>query len=294
MKYEETRYHRYLQPTTISSSFEGIYNELKRDPDAEKKYFVRLIMGDLSRKVTRIVKPIVNWPDPSKSWVGEPVAFLSAEIGYPGPTGSKQWMAHVFQSTDTTDQTNWSPAFALRQKDEVSNPPDDWEPDVTYVRRRVHLTEPMGITDNPLVKVDVEKNVVDLDPEGGTPTTDNVLEVRADSAGKLEVGPIDIDVVLQDNTQVVTVEFKASGHKHDGSERPVVRFQWKFDDQSSPRYWEIFTGQTDYAPIYDYRVTVDVKGTLFSRGGMAWTGPWTSAWAMARLWYTFPLLMKQE
>ena len=275
LKYEETRYHRYLQPTTISSSFEGIYNELKRDPDAEKKYFVRLIMGDLSRKVTRIVKPIVNWPDPSKSWVGEPVAFLSAEIGYPGPTGSKQWMAHVFQSTDTTDQTNWSPAFALRQKDEVSNPPDDWEPDVTYVRRRVHLTEPMGITDNPLVKVDVEKNVVDLDPEGGTPTTDNVLEVRADSAGKLEVGPIDIDVVLQDNTQVVTVEFKASGHKHDGSERPVVRFQWKFDDQSSPRYWEIFTGQTDYAPIYDYRVTVDVKGTLFSRG-MAWTGPWTS------------------
>ena len=92
----------------------------------------------------------------------------------------------------------------------------------TYVRRRVHLTEPMGITDNPLVR-SMLKNVVDLDPEGGTPTTDNVLEVRADSAGKLEVGPIDIDVVLQDNTQVVTVEFKASGHKHDGSERPVCQ-----------------------------------------------------------------------
>jgi len=273
LKYEETRYHRYLQPTTISSSFEGIYNEMKRDPNAEKKYFVRLIMGDLSRKVTRLVKPVVNWPDPSKNWIGEPVAFLSAEIGYPGPTGSKQWMAHVFQSTDTTDQTNWSPAFALREKDEVSNPPDDWNPDVTYVRRRVHLTEPMGMTDNPLVKIDVEENVIDLDPEGGTPTTDNILEVRADSAGKLEVGPMDIDVVLQDNTQIVTVEFKASGRKHNGAERSVVKFQWKFDDQDSPRYWEIFTGQPDYAPIYDYRVTVNVKGTLFSRG-MTWTGPW--------------------
>ncbi|MGB9927610.1 MAG: hypothetical protein ACPK85_04325 [Methanosarcina sp.] len=273
LKYEETRYHRYLQPTTISSSFEGIYNEMKRDPEAEKKYFVRLVMGDLSRKVTRIVKPVVNWPDPAKNWVGEPVAFLSAEIGYPDENGNKQWMAHVFQSTDTTDQTNWSPAFALRKESEVSNPPDDWNPDITYVRRRVHLTEPMGMTDNPFVKVDVEKNVIDIDPEGGIPSTDNILEIRADSAGKLEAGPIDIDVVLQDNTQVVTVEFKPGGRKADGSERPVVKFQWKFDDQENPRYWEIFTGQPDYAPIYDYRVTVNVKGTLFSRG-MTWTGPW--------------------
>ncbi|NPV63855.1 MAG: hypothetical protein HPY61_14735 [Methanotrichaceae archaeon] len=273
LKYEETRYYRYLQPTTISSSFEGIYNEIKRNPEAEKKYFTRLVMGDLSRKVTRLVKPVVNWPDPSKNWVGEPVAFLSAEIGYPGPMGSKQWMAHVFQSTDTTDQTNWSPAFVRRNEDEVSNPPSDWKPDVTYVRRRVHLTEPMGMTDNPFVIVDVEKNVIDLDPEGGTPSTDNILEVRADSAGKLEAGPVDIDVVLQDNTQVVTVEFKASGRKHNGAERSVVKFQWKFDDQDKPRYWEIFTGLPDYAPIYEYRVTVSVKGTLFSRG-MSWTGPW--------------------
>jgi hypothetical protein len=273
LEYEETRYHRYLQPTTISSSFEGFYNEIQQDPDAEQKYFIRLVMGDLSRKITPIVKPVVNWPDPSQDWVGEPVAFLSTEIGYPGPTGSKQWTAHVFQSTDTTDQSNWRPAFVRREEDEVANPPADWDPDVIYMRRRVHLSEPMGMTDNPFVKVDVERNVVDLDPEGGTPTTDRVIEVRADSVGKLEVGPIDIDVVLQDNTQVVTVEFKAEGRRPDGSERPVVKFQWNFDDQDRPRYWEIFTGQPDYVPRYQYRVSVDVKGTLFS-AGMSWTGPW--------------------
>jgi hypothetical protein len=273
LHYEETRYHRYLQPNTISSSFEGFYNEIKNDPDASKKYFIRHVLGDLSRKVTRIVKPVVNWPDTTKEWVGEPVAFLSAEVGYPTHTGSKQWAAHVFQSTDTTDESNWSPVFVRREEDEVANPPADWEPDVTYIRRRVHLSEPMGMTDNPFVKVDVEQNVVDLDPEGGTPSTDSIIEVRADSAGKLEVGPIDIDVVLQDNTQVVTVEFKPEGRKHDGSERGVVKFQWSSDDQDEARYWEIFTGQLDYVPRYHYRVSVNVKGTLFS-AGMAWTGPW--------------------
>jgi hypothetical protein len=270
--YEQTTYIRYLQPNTISSSFEGFYNAFKKDPDAEKKYFLRLILGDLSKKVTRIVKPVVNWPDPTKSWVGEPVAFLSAEIGYPGANGSIGWDMNVFQSTDTTDQSNWKPAFAMREEDEVDNPPTEWKPDVTFVRRRVHLTEPIGMSDNPFVKVDVEQNVIDLDPEGGTPSTDSVIEVRADSAGKLEVGPIDIDVVLQDATQVVTVQFFPEGNKIDGSERVPVKFQWKGTDMNEARYWEIFTGQLNYVPKYKYQVSVAVKGSLFS-AGMSWTGP---------------------
>ncbi|HEV7380053.1 MAG TPA: hypothetical protein VGN64_09685 [Dyadobacter sp.] len=270
--YEQTQYVRYLQPTTISSSFEAFYNEFKKDANAEKKYFKRLVLGDLSKKVTRIVKPVVNWPDPAKSWVGEPVSFLSAEIGYPGGNGNLAWDMNVFQSTDTSDESNWKPAFAMREEDEVNNPPAGWKPDVTYVRRRVHLTEPMGMTDNLFVKVDVEKNVIDLDPEGGRPTTDNIIEVRADSVGKLEVGPIDIDVVLQDATQIVTVEFFPQGKKHDNTNRTSVKFQWRSADMDQPRFWEIFTGQLDYTPRYNYQVTVSVKGSLFS-SGMSWTGP---------------------
>jgi len=270
--YEQTQYIRYLQPTTISSSFEAFYNVFKKDPEAEKKYFLRLILGDLSKKVTRLVKPVVNWPDPTKSWVGEPVSFLSAEIGYPGSNGTLSWDMNVFQSTDTTSESNWKPAFAMREEDEVENPPASWKPDVTFVRRRVHLSEPMGMSDNLFVKVDVEQNVIDLDPEGGTPTTDNILEVRADSAGKLEVGPIDIDAVLDGDAQVVTVEFFPEGRKMDGAERSSVKFQWKGSNFNEPRYWEIFTGQLDYVPRYSYQVSVAVKGSLFS-AGMSWIGP---------------------
>ena len=273
--YEETRHHRYNQPTTISSSLDGFFDEIKADPNAEKKYFTRLVLGDLSRKVTRIVKPVVNWPNPAEEWVGEPAAFLSTEIGYPDAQGSLQWLPHVFQSTDTSDQTTWKPAFALRQLNEVKNPPPGWSPDKTFVRRRIHLTEPSGITDNPYVKMLVEKNEILLDPEeNGTLMSNSIVEVRADSVGKLEVQMTGIDVALQDASQVVEVEFKILGKTHDGHKRPTVRFSWHEQDQKKPRYLEVFTGQLDYEPRYEYRVSVTVKGTIFTQG-MAWTGPWT-------------------
>jgi hypothetical protein len=272
--YEETRHFRYNQPNTISSSFEGFFNAIKQDAQAEKKYFTRLVMGDLSRKVTRIVKPVVNWPDPAKSWVGEPVAFLSAQVGYANPDGSLMWKSAVFQSTDTGPTTTFEPAFVQLKESEVSDPPEGWEPDKTFIKRKVHLREAPGLTDDPNVRVIVERNEVELDPgEHGKATSDAVIEVRADSAGKLEVGPVAIDMMLEDAKQIVEVEFRALGQTLDGTERPVVKFQWKHSDQDLPRYYEIFTGDLNYAPLYQYRVTCTVKGTFTTRG-MSWTGPW--------------------
>jgi hypothetical protein len=289
LHYEETRHFRYNQTNTISSTFEGFYNAIKADPDAERKYFSRLVLGDISRKVTTIVKPVVNWPDAAKRWIGEPVAFLSASLGYPTGDGSIERKPHVFQSTDTGDQTSWNPAFARRDKDEVSNPPEGWEPDKLFVKRKVHLQEPPGVTDYPYTRVVVERNEVDLDPgERGTLSSEGVLEVRADSVGKLELGPITIDILLEDAKQIVEVEFKALGRTLDGQERPVVRFAWQHSDQNEARYYEIFTGDLNYAPEYQYRVTCTVKGTFTTRG-MSWTGPWIDGSGNGPLMVRVPL-----
>ena len=142
---------------------------------------------------------------------------------------------------------------------------------------------------NPFVNVMVERNTVELDPPEGTLMTDTIIEVRADSVGTLEVGPIEIDALLTDNSQVVTVELKADGLTHDGNERPVVKFQWQFDNYDQPRYWEIFTGMLDYIPQYQYRVLVNVKGTLFS-SGMAWAGPWQPGQGNGPLMVHVPLM----
>lgn|GEM_PF-664012 len=275
LRYEETRYFRYLQPHTISSNLEGFYNEIKKDPNAEKKYFMRLVLGSLGRKITRLVKPVVNWPDKAAGWAGEPVAFLSAQVGYPGEQGQIQWSAQTFQKSDPPD-TTFKPVFVERRKDEVQNPPADWEPDKTYVKRKVHMLEAPGENEYPFMKVYVEQNVLDLDSgTNGTLTNDNILEVRADEMGTFELGPIALAAELQSASEVVEVEFRLKGRRADGVDRMTLssRFRWSFADQENPRFLKVYTGQSNFIPAYQYRVHVTVKGTIFSKGE-AWSGPW--------------------
>jgi hypothetical protein len=276
LNYEETRYFRYLQPHTISSTLEGFYNEIKRDPQAEQKYFMRLVLGGLGRKITRLCKPVVNWPDPTKNWVGEPVAFLSTQVGYPDEHGSIQWKAQTFQKSDPPD-TTFRPVWVERKMNEVSPPPPDWSPDKTYVKRKVHMLEPPGENAYPFTKVYVEQNNVELDPgPEGTLTNDNILEVRADEVGTLDVGPVGLAAMLSSTAEVIEVEFRAKGNRIDGADRmgQSSRFRWSFGDQDEPRFWRIFTGQASFVPAYQYRVHVTVKGTIFAKGD-AWSGPWT-------------------
>ena len=274
LSYEETRHHRYLQPTTISSNMGGIFEEMKQDPDAEKKYFSRLILGDLGRKVYRVVKPVVRWREPGNEYIGDPVAFCSAQIGYPDGEGELIWRPSLFERGGSDQDSKDVVEFARRNADEVNNAPDDWTPDQTFIKRTIHFDESMGATDDPYVKVYVEKNTIEID-EGpnGSLGNDSTIEVRADSVGKLELEIGGLDIMLQDASQVVSVEVQPDGRRDDGSTREAVSFLFKHDDQDRSRILEIFTGQSDYVPSYSYRVHVVVKGTLMSRG-MAWTGPW--------------------
>ena len=276
LDYQERRELAYLQETTISSTLEGFYNDIKADPSAEQKYFTTLYLDDWDRKVTRIVKPVVNWPDPATKWEGEPVAFLSAQVGYPSASGDIQWSGHIFQSTDAPD-AEFTPAMAKKNASDVANPPAGWTPDKTFVKRQIHFTEPPDETEYPYAHIFVEKNIVDLDPgDYGSLVDDITLEVRADSAGKLDVGPITLGVDLDNAKQLVEVAFQCLGNTDAGQERPITKFSWAFADQDEPRHWAIYTGQLDFVPRFRYQVHVVVKGSLFTKG-MEWVGPWVES-----------------
>lgn len=273
--YHEKREMAYIQNQTISSSLGGFYDEIKADPEAEQKYFTTLYLDDWDRKVTRTVKAIVNWPDPARKWVGEPVAFLSAQVGYPDVNGSLQWSGRMFQATDPAD-TVYQPAMAKKKLTDVANPPAGWAPDVTFVKRKVHFSEPPDESMYPYARVFIEQNEVDLDPgANGTPTNEINLEVRADSAGKLDVGPIALNVDLDSSKQIVEISFQCLGNTLAGQPRNITKFMWNYEDQTEARFWAIYTGQLDFVPRFRYQVHVVIKGSLFTKG-MEWTGPWVS------------------
>jgi hypothetical protein len=276
LHYEETREMAYLQPYPISGQLEGFYDVIKDDPTQEKKYFTTLYLDDWDRKVSRTIKPVVNWPDPGRQWVGEPVAFVSAMIGYPNTDGAIQWDGHVFQSNDGPNAV-WNTAAAMKKASDVTNAPSGWTPDKTFVKRQVHFTEPPSDADNPFVRVQIEKNVVDLDPgDYGSLLNDINLEVRVDNVGGLTVGPMFLDVDLENAKQIVEVTFQALGNTDDGSTRPPVKFSWQSTDQTEPRYWMLFTGQPTFVPRFQYQVRVIVKGSIFT-AGMDWIGEWQDA-----------------
>lgn len=266
----------YLQENTVSGQLEGLYDQLKADPAAEKKYFINLDLGDWDRKIARVVKPVVNWPDPARKWVGEPVSFLSVQVGYPDMQGALQWDGHIFQQSDGPD-ARWTTAMAKKNQSDVANAPAGWAPDRTFLKRKIHFAEPPSALENPFVRCSVERNEVDLDPNPSGSVVDDInLEVRVDNVGVLQVGPIMLNADLEGPKQHIEVSFKADGKTLDGHERTIEKFTFSSVDQAEPRFWMIFTGQPEFVPKYSYQVRVVVKGSIMTHG-QEWIGPWVEA-----------------
>ncbi len=272
LEYHEKREMAYLQDQMISSSMSGMFEEMKRDPDAEKKYFLSVNLDDWPRKLGRVFKPVVNYPRPDQHWAGQPVSFLSAQVGYPNAQGELMWTGHLFQSTDPEGAT-WNIGITQKPAAEVAHPPAGWAPDKTFIKRSVHLLEPPSIATDPFVRVQIDANQIDLDPPEGRPVNDVVLEVRADSAGSVSVGPISLGVELESSKQTVEVTFEPTNATGSPVQREPVKFQWSFSDQQQPRFWSIFSNDPEFRAFYRYKVRAIVKGSLFSKGS-EWEGPW--------------------
>jgi hypothetical protein len=283
LKYHEKRQIAYLQDHTISSSLSGVFDEMKKEgEDAEAKYFPTVYLDDWPRTLARVCHPIAAWGDKA-------VEMVSVQCGYPNTEGKLMWEGHVFgpPAPDGGDDT-WKYRIAQKEAAHVSNPPEGWEPDMTFIKRKVHLVEPPSELDDPYVRIQVDKDEIAIDPEpNGRLMNDTTIEVRADSAGRLAVGPIELGVVLTDNTQVIEVTMEPTDDQGEPVGRKPVRFRWSFDDVDKDRLWLLYTGDPEFRPFFRYKVDVTVKGTLFEPG-RAWTGPWMAAAGNGPVTITIP------
>jgi len=259
LNYHEKRQIAYLQDHVVSSSLTGMFEEMAADPAAEGKYFLTVYMDDWPAKIGRVFKPVCNWKDGV-------VDFMSAQVAYPNTSGELMWQGTLFQESDAAN-TAWKYGIAKKEASDVGNAPSGWTPDMTFVKRKVHLKEPPSEIEDPYRRIQIDRNQIDLDPEpNGTMLNDVTLEVRADSAGRLAVGPIELGVVLQDNTQTVEVLMQPSDDQGRPLDREPVRFVWNHDDQDADRFWMLFTSDPDFRPFFVYKTRVVVKGTIFEPG----------------------------
>jgi hypothetical protein len=237
---------------------------------AEKKYFPAVYLDDFNRKLTRVVRPVAAWSDKT-------VEFVTADIAYVTTSGDKTWQGHIFgpPSADGSDES-WTYRVAQKNASDVTNAPADWKPDITYVKRAVHLKEPPSELEDPYKRIQIDRNVIELDSPNGTPLSDTTLEVRADSAGRLAVGPIGIAVVLTDSTQMIEAVLEPTDDQGNPIGRPQVRFRWEYKDYERDRIWMVYTGDPAFRPFFRYQVEVTVKGTLFEPG-RSWKGLWVAA-----------------
>jgi hypothetical protein len=276
LQYDETIDERFLMQSVVSGALEGFYNEIKKDPKAKDKYFTTLYLDDWDRKVSRVFKAVCNWPSPGKAWVGEPVAFMSAQVGYPSADdGSIEWNGNIFQQTDPPG-SHWEIAVARKNLEDVTDPPAGWTPDKTLIKRQLHMLEPASDADSPYAHVQVEKDPIDLDgtDPNGQMLDDLNLAVRANIAGVLAVGPVRLNKHLTDSNQLVEVTFQALGQDDNGNDRPPSTFLWTQADQTTDRWFMVYTGQPKFFPTYRYQVHAYVQGGLMSDGGLDWMGPW--------------------
>lgn len=277
LRYHEKRQMSYLQDHTISSSMEGLAEEIKNNPEKESRYFQTIYLDDWPRKLARIAKPTINWPQISDIYSGQPISMASVQIGYPNTSGEVMWVGKTFQKSDPED-TNWTVGITQKFLDDVNDPPKDWKPDKTFIKRKIYMLEPPDHIQFPLVRIQIDENEIDLDPgDYGSLSNDVAVDVRADYAGKIQVGPIALNVELENSKQIVEVTFKAIDDSENDIEKfPPVKFSFDHEDQNEPRYWSIFTADPDVISLYKYQIRVIVKGSLFTQG-MEWYGPWITS-----------------
>lgn len=305
---------RYLQPSTVGGTLDGLADLLKKDPTQLRKYFGELYLDDYDRMITVACKPDVNWPDPGKQWTGDPVDFVEVQVGYPDTAGALGWSGNPFSPpanpaevvpanpaaglpggspgssnpsaapssfvtfADGSSSTVWFARMTQKQAIDVASPPQDWTPDKMYVKRSVIFKSAVPDTDSPYLRQRVEVNKIDLDPgDNGTLTNDLAQPVKCDHTGTLNVGPIYLGIHLTGNWTVDLV-LKPKGTRLDGTSRDddAVTFMYSAADQATQRYWTIYTGQPDYAPEFSYQVTVNRNATLDdpTPANDGWTGPW--------------------
>lgn len=250
-----------VQRTTLT----GLFDELKENEEARKRYFSNVYLEEGFQKVHVVATCNANWE--SEENEGDPINQVQLEVGYPDSNGNIVWKSTARYRDEPVDgelSDNGAPAmwtestkdriyvfdFSKREEGEL----EDRDPEEIEVRETISFKE------NPRVIVE--------ETTRKKKTTDHNLEVRAETAGHLSVGPILLDRPLGNDQITVHVKVRA-----DGVPDKTFKFTNENENKES-RYFDAWYESQEEIPPYEYLVEVIVKGKNFTQKPLRWEGEW--------------------
>ncbi|UED86600.1 hypothetical protein [Streptomyces profundus] len=244
ISYEEEMQFSHRQTTSVSSSLEGMFNEMK--PGDEQKYFPVVHLDDWPAKINRVSAAYAEWP------LGI-YDSLSIQIGYPNDKGTLIWKSKVFTRPASGEELErWEYSTIMWDEGDVKNPPAGWEPDRTFIKRAIHFNEPDST--NEKIVMHVAEPHVQIDPEpNGTPVKDDIIEVRASSENLMHVRAMFSGRVKEDQYAELMMELVDKDGKVIEGAEPAY-FYLDYGDKDLYRHWII--SPAPELKRFQYTVTV--------------------------------------
>ena len=257
-KIEKKIERKSVQKTTLT----GLYDEIKENEDAKDRYFSTVYLEEGFQKVHVVASSNANWGGENEE--GDPINQLNIEVGYPDSEGEIIWKPTARFRDDPSDKE-------LSKDGAVASWTDK-------TKERIYVfdfTKHEDIEGRDSGAIDIRKTVsfkedprVKVDEITQTQTkTDHILEVRAETAGHLGVGPISIDRPLNNDQITVLLTVRAEGV-------PEKTFKFTKSNQDQPRHFDAWYESPEDIPPYEYRVEVVVEGKTFAQAPLRWEGDW--------------------
>lgn len=246
---------RINRTSVQSSSLTGLFDEIQESEDAKDRYFSEVYLDEGWKKIHVISRANANWG--GEDGDGDPLHHISCEVGYPESDGSMQFVNEArYRDSETADGL-------------ADSEPADWTADsadrvfVWDFLKHEDLENPNDITVRETVSYDESSDRVLVNSIEREYTTDShTFEVRAETAGHFEVGPITLDMPINSEQVSVIVTLRAP-------EVPDERLEFTKGD-AGPKRWELWYPPEGRPDSYQYAVQAIVNPPTFGLEELRW------------------------
>ena len=250
LDYHEKIDKKISKESKHSANMDGLFDELKNNPEAVERYFSEVFMEEGFRKVHVVANANANWGDGNGD-PGDPIHSMSVQIGYPDSQGQIVWKptARFTESfSDTELSSNGVPAIWTKNTKDRIYVFDFTRHDNGEASEKILVKRTISFKEKPNVFVD-EIQLADLETE------DHLVEVRANSASVLKIGPIQPAEFIPSEKFKVKIIVKVDGMQEQ-------RFHFDQDNAETPQFLDFWFANQNEIPKWEYKVEVAVQGKI--------------------------------